>query len=49
MEHVVETQLRNITKVQGVETGEEAEGIGAIDQTEVPTSERDTSLVQRIL
>lgn len=44
----METKARITVKVQGVEIDEEGEGIGAIDQTEVPTSEQDTSLIQRI-
>ena len=42
------TQDRIIMKAQGVEIDEEAEGVEAIDRTDVPTSERDTSLVQLI-
>lgn len=43
---VVVSEARIIKKVQGAETDEEGEGIGAIDQTEVPTSEQGASLAQ---
>lgn len=45
---VVEFEARIIMRVKGAETGEEGEGIGAIEQTEAPVSEQGASLAQRI-
>ena len=44
VEGVVEAGLRTTIKMQEAETDKEATEIEAIDPTEIPTSEQDTSL-----
>lgn len=48
VEDVVETEARVIMKVQGVEIDEEGGAVGAIDQTEDPTSGQYASLALQI-